>query len=1001
MNPKREGIEYTKEILRCLLIAEESPTLHELALIADLPYEDRNDLEALHRYIRKCDAFLTTTVNENGFDIVEWIDVCAKEHLNTYAKEELSLDLNDVQHGIISLRCLEHVRRYFAAPPDEQDRDILSSMQDDPAPDAIQDGDTGADDPGELDHKGDTSDAQSDTAATEPENQAADATTEPAECEDDAQSDGASVAPTAEPDTPQTFVPFLGYATNYWLSHAKEAPVDLVEEFNLEDEFWIEDSSVRGNWWTEYSQNTRHAGVSDISPLHLAALTGFSSLMGHLLEHGRAEELHEADSRGYTPLSWACDYGDVTLVDRLLKAGADINHPPENGGPSSLWAAAYCSHTEIIQHLIERGAEVNWTTESRGSPLYTAASMNSIDIVRELLQHGADVNLKGGFHLRPLNIAAYSGYLEIVQMLLDRGIEVNPDEDYRYGSALGAAARAGHAEIVRLLLKKGWNVDQKIKTYISPLVAASTYGHADVVQALLEAGAEGTSQIQALEIGSKNGRADVVKNLLDHSPYLRHEKAFHLAATQGRDDVLELLEKRGTNPEMLSTALYDASDGERESTVNLLLKFGADPNAEGKEYEGFPNIDYPKLMSIHRYGNALQAAAFDGSLGIIESLLAHNVDVNKQGGDYGTALQAAALYGHEDIARKLLDHGAHVNTSQPVGRYGSALQAAACSQSSELVQLLIDHGADVNAYGGHYGSAIMAAVDESMQINMEILVKHGANVHVKDARDERAPVLVMAGYTLGKQYLEMLLDHGADMEAVDDENTTVLIAAADSGDKESVEWLLSKGANIHHVSLSLGTALSAAASEGDEECLRVLLDHGGDPNAACGDWGTALYAAADAADLDCINMLLEAGADVNQGDSEHGYPLQSAATSGDTVCLERLLEAGADVHLGGGDTGSVVTAAVKAGHLELLNILLEHGADVNLQGGIWQCALQAACARQNNYDCVKTLVDHGADVHVYGGLYGSVMQVRETQILSHKPSPACDKPPFALRNPAC
>ena len=951
-----------------MILAEEAPTLYELALIADLPWEVRNDEDALKGLIRQCGAFLTNTTDEDGLEIVEWIDVIAKQHLSTYAKEELSLTQNDVQHGVIALRCLEHVRSVYAVKHISRKEDLHPPEQNDLATNASQERSTGAEIQNEIEQGGDNHDVDLETNAKKAENDSTNMSTTPSRVDD-----------VSEPQhkTFQEEDPALEYAVNYWLKHAMQAPIDVVEEFDLSDEFWTEGSITRDKWWNQYSKEVDCAGVTGISSLHLAALTGYSALLSHLLEHGRIEELHKPDSWGYTPLSWACDYGDISSVDHILKAGADLNHPAENGGPSPLWAAAFSSHTDIVQFLVEEGAEVNWQSEDRGTPLYAAVSKNGTGIVRLLLEHGADANLKGGEHFRPLNIAAYSGHLVIVRILLEYGVEVNPDDDYRYGNALGAAAREGHADIVRFLLQNGWSANRKMKTYNSPLVAAATYGHAEVVQALLQIGTEGSSQVQALEIASKNGRTDVVKVLLAHAPFLLHQTAFQNAATYGRDDVLELLQKRGTNAEMLNTALYDASDHEMKSTVNLLLKFGADPNAEGKEYENCFEVHLNELIYIHRYGNALQAAAFDGSTGIVKSLLAYRADVNKQGGDYGTALQAAAWYGHEDIARMLLDHGAHVNTNEPIGYYGSALQAACSFQNANLVELLIDHGADIDACGGLYGSPIMAAVDESMQDNVEILVRHGANVNVKHVRYQHAPLLVMAGSRLGKEPLQRLLDRGANIEGTDDEGTTVLIATARSGDRESLEMLLARGADIHSVSTGLGTALSAAASEGNEECLRVLLDHGGDPNQDCGEWGTALQAAADAADLDCINMLLEAGADVNKGSAENGYPLQAAASSGNIACLQRLLDVGANVNAVGNNAGCALAEAASSGHAECLKLLLEHGADVNLQCGTYQCALQAACGTENNSECVKTLLEHGADTKLDGGRYGSVMQVCE------------------------
>ena len=549
-------------------------------MIADLPYEARNDVNALKLYIRRCGAFLTTNTTEDGTEAVEWIDVVAKEHLNTYAKEELSLALNDVQHGIIALRCLEHLRSAFAVKPFPQDDKIRPLDQNSPASGLTRQENPEADVQDESDHE---RDADSSEPTSETENNATNDVIESLQTQKASGISDADDALPIQPTNSQDVDTSLDYAVYYWLKHAMQAPTDIVEEFDLSDEFWAEESCTRAAWWSKYSNENIYAGLVNVMPLHLAALTGYSAMLSHLLEHGYVDELHKVDSWGYTPLSWACDYGEISLVDRMLKAGADVNHPAENVGPSALWAAARSAHADIVEYLLEYGAEVNWRNEDWGAPLYTAASTSSTEVLRILLQHGADVNLKGGLHTRPLNIAAYSGYTETVQLLLEHGIEVNPDDEYRYGSALGAAARTGNAEIVRLLLQKGWNANQKMKTYNCPLIAAATYGHAEVVQVLLEHGTEGAPQVQALEIASKNGRTEVVKNLLAHAPNLPHQKAFQNAATHGRDDILQLLEQRGTNAEMLSAALYDASDQERESTVILLLKFGANPNSEGKE----------------------------------------------------------------------------------------------------------------------------------------------------------------------------------------------------------------------------------------------------------------------------------------------------------------------------------------------------------------------------------------------------------------------------------
>ena len=592
MNSQNEDIEYTKEIFRCLILTIESPTLFELALLADLPLEVLDDEDSLKRYIRRCGGFVTMT-EDNGETIIEWIDVAAKEHLKAYANDELSLKLDDVQHGIIGLRSLEHVRGVFQLRPSEPDDVENQSDRGNQATNAADQGSvTGSiqsEPVNENNEELDQDASQVEDPSSHPEypeqpNLASsyhvDTPLPQGDQQIDDSIDGCS---SNAPEESQDHDQFLHYAVMYWIEHAMQAPADIVEEFDLNDEFWAKESVTRARWWDTYSQQNRYAGVTGITPLHLAALTGYPALLDYLLESGRPDEIQSADSWGYTPLAWACDHGDISTVDRLRKAGADVNKAGALGGPTALWAASFCGHMEIIQYLLEHGADVNASNVDRGSSLYVAASGCFPEVVRELLLHKANPNLSGGSHVRPLNVAAYSGYTEIVQILLEHGVDCDPDDDYRYGSALGAAARRGHAEIIRILLQKGWKVNRKLKAYDSPLVASATYGHAEAVQVLLEQGVEGVSRVRALEVASKNGRTEVVKLLLEQTPYIPHEKAFHNAASFGRDDVLELLEKRGTNAEMLNLALYNASDQERESTVNLLLRFGADPNAEGKE----------------------------------------------------------------------------------------------------------------------------------------------------------------------------------------------------------------------------------------------------------------------------------------------------------------------------------------------------------------------------------------------------------------------------------
>lgn len=91
------------------------------------------------------------------------------------------------------------------------------------------------------------------------------------------------------------------------------------------------------------------------------------------------------------------------------------------------------------------------------------------------------------------------------------------------------------------------------------------------------------------------------------------------------------------------------------------------------------------------FGNALQAAAYQGHAKIIDLLLVRRPDVNAKGGIFENALQAACAAGHLEIASKLLVVGAEANALG--GILGSPLQAALAGGHDGVVLELKKHGA--------------------------------------------------------------------------------------------------------------------------------------------------------------------------------------------------------------------------------------------------------------------------------------------------------------------
>jgi len=109
-----------------------------------------------------------------------------------------------------------------------------------------------------------------------------------------------------------------------------------------------------------------------------------------------------------------------------------------------------------------------------------------IEIVQILLDKGADPNLQDTRGDTALYLATEQNSLEVVQLLLDK--RANPNLQNKYGeTALHIAVEEENAEIVKLLLEKGANVDLQDRDGHTALSLATIRDDSEMVQILLKA----------------------------------------------------------------------------------------------------------------------------------------------------------------------------------------------------------------------------------------------------------------------------------------------------------------------------------------------------------------------------------------------------------------------------------------------------------------------------------------------------------------------------------
>jgi ankyrin repeat protein len=251
--------------------------------------------------------------------------------------------------------------------------------------------------------------------------------------------------------------------------------------------------------------------------------------------------------------------------------------------------------------------------DAKGStPLMHAAAIGSVEMMQALIEAGADVNARNGLNQTALHWAARDA--SKTKLLLDRGADVHAASRMERTPLIAAAAYAGNAETIRMLLAKGAKVTARDKTGATAFTEAARANDAAMVRLLRAAGAEineaGSAGLAALHWAAANANAALVRWLLaegakadvisdpSFGPPVKNGPValgaltpLHLAAPSGDAEIARMLldakapvnarDVRGMTPLMLAIA----TDRPNRALVALLQQHGADPSIRDRNGE--------------------------------------------------------------------------------------------------------------------------------------------------------------------------------------------------------------------------------------------------------------------------------------------------------------------------------------------------------------------------------------------------------------------------------
>jgi ankyrin repeat protein len=145
-------------------------------------------------------------------------------------------------------------------------------------------------------------------------------------------------------------------------------------------------------------------------------------------------DINSSDEDSYTPLIWACLYGDLSLVKLYLKLGANPNITKKQGR-SPLYEACHARKPgeDMIKELLNHGADVNYQDKYGRTALFAVrpAAPGSASLISLLIKAGANVHHRSHKGQTPMFLAAKKHAVEVIELYL------------RYGASAVARDRAG------------------------------------------------------------------------------------------------------------------------------------------------------------------------------------------------------------------------------------------------------------------------------------------------------------------------------------------------------------------------------------------------------------------------------------------------------------------------------------------------------------------------------------------------------------------------------
>lgn len=547
----------------------------------------------------------------------------------------------------------------------------------------------------------------------------------------------------------------------------------------------------------------RQLTAQEISDFTCAAAKGNLEEFQRLYENDPIR-LTVQDSKGFSPIHKAAEFGRVSILNFIKEKGGDLNIQDKCGN-TALHIAVKYEKVACINYLLENGANACLLNDDHMAPIHLAVDLNATKSLKALLSHnGIDPNLKGEKGMMPLHYCAIKDRSQCATMLLENGAKPCNKCDNGF-FPINVAGKCAAAKTLEVLIRHVEALGYKREDILTfsdkennmPLHCAVNSGDLKAVEVCLSAGAPCDAKQE------------------DNSTPL------HFACAQGSVDMVKLM--HAMQPERFQAALH---------TQDVL-----------------------KMSPLHR------AALFD-HVAVVQFLVDNGAEINAPDMHDRTPLLLASSKGGWRTVHYLLQKNADITLKDKENRnflhlaikYGVPFDSAGCALIKDLKNLLNERD-DLGCTPLHYASK------EGYLLAIDDLIKLGADISPKD-NDKKSPLHFAAKYgryNTCKRLLDSAMGPNI-INETDGDGLSTLHIAAQNGHTKIITLLMQKGAYVTKDDQD-NTPLHLAAANGYTRSAKLLLTVY--PNlldCANKDGNTALHLASKEHHPSMIELLLTIGA---------------------------------------------------------------------------------------------------------------------------------------------